>query len=166
MIEQTNDRSRNLGKMCISRLWYNIIFISQLLIYASTFATNLGSFDPSFSHDGSSDGWDIQSSNSNNIMGAGIKVDSQGRVIAASILDTSVRVLRYLADGSLDVNFDTDGLLELPKPINGVIDVGISMGSSDDFFVSYSFEFCAGNACDLDVVVYHVDTTGLILSST
>lgn len=140
------------------------ILILLVLFTTVTTATNLGTFNPNFSNDGVTDGWDYQTSTGEYIYGQDLVVDSQNRILTTSLLGGTVTVLRYLPNGDLDNDFDTDGKIQLPKINAGNSNIGIALGKSDDFYVGYTFEFC-GSECDNDMVVYHVDVTGTIIST-
>ncbi len=150
--------------------------VALLSLMGSASAVNLGALDPTFSQDGSTDGWDMSGETSYNWYGSDVVVDSQGRILIAGTYqydfngttELKARVERRLPDGSLDTSFDNDGIKDLvmPPAPQAQFNYEIITDSSDGVFVGYSRLYCqTNNDCESDLYVYHINVNGFIVGS-
>lgn len=139
-------------------------------------AVDLGALDQTFSEDGTSNGWDISGEMGFNRYGSDVVVDSQGRIYVVGTNDydfngndeKQARLERRLSNGLLDTSFSDDGVFEfsLPPASQSQFDYELALNSSDGVLVAYSRLFCASeNACESDVIVYHVNVNGHLVGS-
>lgn len=146
-----------------------------LFIFTMTFnlmvnAVDLGSLDTSFSHDGTSDGWDLSGAPGVSHSGSSVAIDSQGRVLVAGFEYSpteglSALIKRYLPDGTRDLTIDTQGLAHvLPKPENNNFDENMIKVIPDEtggFFLAYTFNSCEGSGTCIDSNIMHFSENGL-----
>lgn len=150
--------------------------LALILVISQVRAIDLGSLDTTFSNDGTSDGWDISGDNGFNRYGSAVLVDSVSRVYVAGTYDyqlngnneKGVRLERFLANGTLDNSFGTNGVINfvIPPAPSNQFEYTLEAGPSDSVFLGYSRLYCiTGSECHSDIKIYYLDSNGTTIDN-